>query len=335
MSVRTVVWALVGVATVVGAGWLFARYTGGAGNALALASRISPARWAVVVALTAAFYSLDWLRYYALFRLLGKPFPYRLGLELVAISYFVSSLTPSAELHLPVMVIVLVHRGYPVAEATAATVTKSIYMVMWVILFGLAGLRAADAGRVPALIDDHLALWLATPTAIVALLVLAVAAPGPIHRWCERRLARDPPRWRRKVLETLDKLPTTLSQIGRSTRGMHAVAHLACVMFVVVYIAIGHVIATGVGVAVEPRDSFAAYSVGLMVSYIAPVPGSIGVTEAASAHLLDPVIGAPAMTAAILVRTCTWYAGAIAGAALFVVELRRIGWERFKRWRDG
>jgi len=38
-----------------------------------------------------------------------------------------------------------------------------------------------------------------------------------------------------------------------------------------------------------------------------------------------------AMTAAILVRTCTWYAGAIAGAAMFVIELRRIGWARFKR----
>jgi uncharacterized membrane protein YbhN (UPF0104 family) len=100
---------------------------------------------------------------------------------------------------------------------------------------------------------------------------------------------------------------------------------------VIVYIAIGHVVATGVGVPAAPRDSFAAYSVGLMVSYIAPVPGSIGVTEAATAHLLDPAFGAPAMTAAILVRTCTWYAGAIAGAALFVVELRRIGWARFKR----
>src|SRR5262245_10905106 len=212
--VRPVLWAVAGVATLAGAGWLFARYTGGLDNALALASRISPARWALVIALTAAFYSLDWLRYYALFRLLGKPFPFRLGLELVAISYFVSSLTPSAELHLPVMVIVLVNRGYPVAEATAATVTKSIYMVTWIILFGLVGLRAADTGRVPAVIDDHLALWLATPTAIVALLVVVVAAPGPIHRFCERRLARsDLPRWRRRIVETLDKLPTALSQI--------------------------------------------------------------------------------------------------------------------------
>ena len=30
-------------------------------------------------------------------------------------------------------------------------------------------------------------------------------------------------------------------------------------------------------------------------------------------------------------RICTWYLGAVVGA-LFVVELRRIGWARFTRW---
>ena len=139
------------------------------------------------------------------------------------------------------MGIVLVHRGYPVAEATAATVTKSIYMVMWVILFGLVGLRAASDGRVPAVIDDHLALWLATPTAIVALLVTVVATPGPIiggaHAGSRDRICRA---GGARVVETLGNC-RPLSQIGRSTRGMPA-SRTSCVMFVVVYIAIRHVI---------------------------------------------------------------------------------------------
>jgi uncharacterized protein (TIRG00374 family) len=329
---RRIAWVIVGIATIIGAGWLFAHYTGGLGNALELASQISPARWLVVAALTFVFYSLDWLRYYALFRLLGRRFPFALGLELAALSYFVSSLTPSAELHAPVMVVVLVSRGYPAAEATAATVVKSIYMVTWVIVTGLVGLKLADGARIPSVIDDHLALWLATPAAIVGLLVATIVAPGPIHRWCERRLAKpDLPAWRRKLYGGLDKLPTTLARIGRSASGMHALAHGASLAFVATYVAIGHVIATGVGVAADGRESYAAYTVGLMVSYIAPVPGSIGVTEAASAHLLDPAMGAPAMTAAILVRICTWYLAAALGAIAFVVELRRIGRDRF--WR--
>ena len=70
----------------------------------------------------------------------------------------------------------------------------------------------------------------------------------------------------------------------------------------------------------------------MMVSYVAPVPGSIGVTEAATAHLLDPAMSPPAMTAAILSRISTWYAGAMVGAVLFVIELRKIGRVRFTRW---
>jgi uncharacterized protein (TIRG00374 family) len=324
-----IAWVVVGVATIIGAVWLFGHYTGGPGRALELASQITPARWLVVLAMTFVFYSLDWLRYFALFRLLGRPFPFGLGLRLVAISYFVSSLTPSAELHLPVMVILLVERGYPVAEATAATITKSIYMVLWVIVFGLVGIEIAPSANVPAVIDDYLALWLVTPIAIAALLAVVVIAPGPIHRWCARRLDGGVAGWRRTLIAGVDKLPTTFATIGRSRRGMHVVAHAACVAFVLVYVAIGHVVTTGVGLAVDARTSFASYSVGLMVSYLAPVPGSIGVTEAASAHLIDPSLGAPATTAAILTRTCTWYLAALIGAVLLALELRRIGWQRF------
>ncbi len=331
--VRTIAWIAIGVASVAGAGWLFAHYTGGFDRAAELAGEVSPARWVLVIALTLAFYSLDWLRYWTLFRLLGQPFPFSLGAKLVTISYFVSSLTPSSELHLPVMVILLVNNGYPVAEATAATITKSIYMVMWVILCGLIGLQVAGDGRVPAVIDDHLGLWLITPGVIVGMLALVIIAPGPIHRWCARQLAKpDLGHNKRKFFTGLDKVPSAVGRIGRSLRPLHGGVHLASLAFIAVAIAIGHVLADGVGVATDARSSYSAYSVGLMVSYIAPVPGSIGVTEAATAHLLDPAMGPPAMTAAILARSCTWYAGAMIGAVLFAIELRRIGRDRFTRW---
>lgn len=329
---RWLVWGLVGLASIAGAGWLFAHYTGGFERARAAAARVPAARWAVVAAVTMVFYSLDWLRYWTLFRLLGRPFPFALGLRLVAISYFVSSLTPSAELHLPVMVLLLVGRGYPLAEATAATLTKSIYMVTWVCVSGLIGLHVAEDGRVPAVIDDHLALWLIAPALFITSLVVVVAIPARIHAFYARRLARpDLPRWRARVLTVLDMVPTALATIGRSVRGLHALAHVACIAFVGAYVAIGHLIGTGVGLPVDARTSFAAHSTGLFVAYVAPVPGSVGVTEAATAHLLDPAMGPDAMTVAILVRICGWYLGAIAGAALLAGELRRLGWDRFVR----
>jgi uncharacterized protein (TIRG00374 family) len=330
--VRTIAWVIVGLASLAGAGWLFARYTGGFDRAAELAGQVPAGHWVAVIAMTFVFYSLDWLRYYGLFRLLGRRLSLGLGLRLVAISYFVSSLTPSSELHLPVMVIVLVHHGFPVAEATAATITKSFYMVTWVIATGLVGLKMAGDGRVPAVIEDHIVLWLVTPTGIVALLLLVIVAPGPIHRWCERRSASTTSeRWRR-FYEGLDKLPTAIGTIGRSFHPWHLGVHLTSLAFIATYIAIGHVLADGVGVETTGRTSYSAFSVGMLVSYVAPVPGSIGVTEAAEAHLLDPSMSAPAMTSAILGRVCTWYAGAAVGAVLFVVELRRIGRERFAKW---
>ena len=331
--VRTIAWVVIGAASLAGTLWLFARYTGGLDRAAELAGQVSLGRWVIVVLLTVAFYALDWLRYWCLFRLLGHPFPFSLGIKLVGISYFVSSLTPSSELHLPVMVIILIVHGYPVADATAATITKSIYMVMWVILTGLVGLQTAEPGHIPSVIEDHLALWLISPGVIVALLALFILVPGPIHRWCARNLAKPElgPR-KRKFFEGLDKIPTAIGRIGRSLKPMHAGVHLASLAFLAVAFAIGHILATGVGVATEVPQSYSAFSVGMMVSYIAPVPGSIGVSEAAAAHLLDPAMGPPAMTAAILARCCTWYAGAMVGAVLFTLELRRIGRERFTRW---
>lgn len=331
--VRTIAWVVIGVASLVATGWLFARYTGGFDRAAQLAGQVSPGRWVIVALLTLAFYSLDWLRYWSLFRLLGHPFPFHLGAKLVTMSYFVSSLTPSSELHLPVMVIVLVLNGYPAAEATAATITKSIFMVFWVIVAGLVGLQLADDGRIPSVIDDHLALWLCTPGLIVALLAVFIFAPGPIHRFCARQLAKPGDRPRRKAFFTgLDKIPTAVGRIGRSLRPMHGAVHLASITFIAVDVAIGHLLATGVGVDTDVQSSYSAFSTGMMVSYIAPVPGSIGVTEAATAHLLDPAMGPPAMTAAILARVCTWYAGAMVGAVLFTLELRRVGFDRFTRW---
>ena len=57
--VRTIAWVVIGIASLAGTGWLFARYTGGLDSAAELAGQVSPGRWVIVVLLTAAFYALD------------------------------------------------------------------------------------------------------------------------------------------------------------------------------------------------------------------------------------------------------------------------------------
>ena len=95
------------VATVVATAWLVARIPGGLGPVLALAGGIAPATWAAVAAAGAGFYLLDYLRFYTLVRLLGVRLGLGTGVELTCVSYFVSSLTPTADLHLPAMVFIL------------------------------------------------------------------------------------------------------------------------------------------------------------------------------------------------------------------------------------
>jgi len=325
---RVAGWAVIGAASLTAAAWLFLRFTGGPARFAAQVGALDAGRWAVLIPATLAFYSLDWLRYWALFRLLGHPLPYRLGLELVAISYFVSSLTPVAELHLPVMVVVLVGRGYPAGVATAATVAKSVYMVLWVCVLGGIGVRVSPV-VVPPAIARNLGYYL-VPLAIgIAALAVTVIAPGPIHRWCERRLAGpDFAGWRRRLVAGFDHTVAALTRIGRSRRPVHLVAHGACALFVACYVVIGHVVAGGVGLHGDWGASSAVWSASLMVAYLAPVPGSMGVTETATAYLLDPSLPPAAMSAAVLVRLLCWYLVLAPGAVLLVREARRVGWRR-------
>jgi uncharacterized membrane protein YbhN (UPF0104 family) len=74
----------------------------------------------------------------------------------------------------------------------------------------------------------------------------------------------------------------------------------------------------------------AVFSNSLMVAYLSPVPGSVGITEFATSYLLDPALTETGMVVSTLLRFLCWYAVMIPGALLLAGIFRREG---LGRWR--
>ena len=91
-----------------------------------------------------------------------------------------------------------------------------------------------------------------------------------------------------------------------------------------VYVFIGHTACAAMGIALTWTQSLVIFSNSLFVAYFAPVPGSIGVTELATAYLIDPAAPPRAVAAALLLRTCCWYSVLLPGAAILIARTWRV-----------
>lgn len=321
---RNVLWALLLLATVIAGGWLLDHYTGGFGTLWQHARTISPARWTIVGAATALFYLLDWVRYATLLSLLGHRLHPLAGLRLTCVSYFVSSLTPVAELHPPAMVFILTREGIPAADATAATVAKSLYMVLWICAVAGIALALDPATSLPPVMARWLPLSGLVLLALVAGFITLVVARARIERW-GARVAADParPGWHKKLATGLARTGAATARLGSSTRPAHLGCHAASLAFLFTYCCIGWLLCNALGVDLGLGRAVSVFSTGMMVAYLAPVPGSIGVTELATAYLLDPHLGHAAVSASVLLRFLCWYGGGLPGPAFLLLAARK------------
>jgi uncharacterized membrane protein YbhN (UPF0104 family) len=267
-----------------------------------------------------AFYLLDYLRFYTLLRILGVRIGLGVGLELTCVSYFVSSLTPGADLHLPAMVFILSRHGVPAGDAAAASLTKSVYQVLWIVAIALTSLAVSGLHLPPAV---TVSLWgAAVPlTAVVVVFALVALFPGPARRVTGPLAAR--PGLLGKIAGGVDECAAALGRLGRSTDAMHGLAHAASVAFIGAYILIGWLLAQGVGLPLSLARAVPVFSGGLMVAYLAPVPGSIGVTELCTAYLLDPALGPQALVVSGVGRVLCWYGVVLPGAVMLAIEAWR------------
>lgn len=297
------------------------------GGVLALIGTIPAPLWVGLGALTVLFYVLDWIRFRSILAVLGYKLRLRDGIRLTCVSYFVTCLTPSAELHAPAMVFVLRRQGVPTPHALAATLTKSIYMTLWICLVSWSTLSFFGASvKLPDQLRLALPLLTLPLLGIALLLALLAFFPEPVRRWTGARAGKmkDGSMWRKIVLGIGDSA-ASLSTIGKSTDPQHLACHVASIVFLLTYVSIGWLLATHFGFSLTWLQALTIFSTSLMVAYLAPVPGAIGVTELATSYMLSPALTPEGMAVALTLRILCWYLVAVPGALVLAREFQVAG----------
>lgn len=290
----------------------------------ALLAGISAWGWFTILLSGSCCYALDYLRLRSLLGVLDHPLSVKTGLQAITVSEFASIVTPTAELHIPATVYVLSRRGVPVALATAAVVSKTLYMLLWVSVCALLALMAADPLSLPAWVADH-TLHCAVPISLIVLFFLAMVFFAiPINRWIQPGLAHGRgSTWKGAVLKWLGTSTNALATIGRSTHRLHVLTHVASLANVLAYILCGYAVAHALGLELGFGQALIVFALSLMVTYLGIVPGSIGVTEVATAYLLEAQLSPRSLAIAILLRVMTRYVALLPGAFFFF----RIFWK--------
>ena len=322
----------------------------------ALLGTIPAPLWLALAGLTLLFYLLDWIRFRSVLAVLGHRLRWHQGLQLTCVSYFVTSLTPMAELHTPAMVLMLQRLNVPTPQALAASLTKSIYMTLWICAVSYTcllldhSIELAPALRLALPVLSLPLLAIAVPLALIAffpqrvvartqtwgtLLQLRIARSAPVAHPSYAVLRRACLIALRKLLLGLGHSAGSIAQIGQSGQMQHLICHLASITFLLVYVAIGWLMATYFGFSLNFWQALTIFSTSLMVAYLAPLPGAIGVTEIATAYMLDPALGPQAMAATLVLRILCWYLVGPPGALVLLHVLRTGTWRWPTLFRDG
>ena len=338
MRTRTKV-ALLGallVATVAGAGIAIGHFSGGYARFAALTGSVGFRQWLVLALVTALFYAFDYWRMYTLFALQGIRIGPVLGFRLTCVSYFVSSLTPTSELNIPALVFMLRGEGIAVSSAVPALIVKVIYITFWLCVFGFAGLFLRADVHLPPALAEHFVALVAPTVILLAVFACVVFFPQQVLRWTAARMGgQSAPGWKGRLLIGVHRSVAAVSALGRSTDRMHLLSHLSCIGFLAAYIFIGAYLCDALGVPMPAEKAICVFSVSLLVAYIAPVPGSIGVSEVLTNYLIDPSMTESGMVASSLLRLLCSYLPMIPGAIILLDAIRTAGWRQLQqKWRQ-
>ncbi|MFH0938860.1 MAG: lysylphosphatidylglycerol synthase transmembrane domain-containing protein [Planctomycetota bacterium] len=300
-----------------------------------LMEQISPWGWIAVILGALLYFLLDWLRLYTLLMLLDVRLSLFTGLRATMAGEFASMLTPTQELHIPATVYILTKSNVPVAKATAAVISKTLYMLSWVCLFGLGALYFGRHLFLPAFIADN-QIYYFLPIFGIMLFFLCLMFFGQYLHDLAIIYLNNPniSRFWKKVISWIDHSTASLATIGKSTHRMHFLAHACCAGYLLTYCFIGFALCQGVGLDISWDRALCVFSISLMVAYIIPVPGSIGVTEFATSYLLDQTFSGSSLTVAILLRVCTRYLALIPGSIFFLNIVWQEGWQFFFNRRE-
>jgi uncharacterized protein (TIRG00374 family) len=306
------------------------RFSGGYRMFWALAKHISFTYWVLLIVLTSLFYLMDYARYYTLFAVCGEKLPLSLGLQLTCVSYFVSTMTPGAELYVPAVVFLVRRRGISGAHGAAVAMIKPFYLTASVCLIAFASLRLNAQVHLPIYVANNLGVGMLPFTFLTLTFAYLIFYPDRILGWTSRRASNSTTTvWEKKVLAVLAHGAEAISAIGKSTQPMHLLAHVASVLFILAYSAVGWALSSAVGMSLSPGKALTVFSSSLMTCYLSPVPAGMGITEVTTSYLLDPTLSHSAMVISALLRFLCWYIVVLPGAVLLSLALELEGLKRF------
>jgi uncharacterized membrane protein YbhN (UPF0104 family) len=210
------------------------------------------------------------------------------------------------------MVFILRRQGVATGPALAATLAKSIYMTLWICLFSYLALFFDHFSKftipLPPALRSSLPLLSAPLLVITALLALIAFFPSQliaITRGFGQRFETS--ELLHRLLHGIESSVDAISLVGKSTSRQHLVCHLASISFLLLYVLQGYLLAQFFGFSLSIGQAITIFSTSLMIAYLAPVPGSIGITELLTAFMLDPKLAAPSLAVALLLRVFCWY----------------------------
>lgn len=281
--------------TVGGAAWAISRAPIGLHDLRVLA-RLSPLAIALLVALTAATYAADVLRYRAVGRAVAAPIPWRAALDTSVANFFFSWITPGSTFGVPATIYMLGRRGVP-WDATVVIAFGKAFTGVAVVVVAAVAMVALGLG--PTYDRDLLLVVLFGGTIYCALfgaLIAAAVRPAPAQRtvarlfaWLGRRLGHP------RVFATGARV--TSDAIDRLAHlregGARPLVHLA-VMHALYFAAtagVGVVLLTAFGGAADVRSSCAVV-VYVAFTYLAPTPGGAGFAEAMAVPFFGPLLPA-------------------------------------------
>jgi uncharacterized protein (TIRG00374 family) len=110
-----------------------------------------------------------------------------------------------------------------------------------------------------------------------------------------------------RLLQGIESSVDAISLVGKSSSRQHLVCHIASISFLFLYVLQGYLLATFFGFSLSIGQAITIFSTSLMIAYLAPIPGSIGITELLTAFMLDPQLAAPSLAVALLLRVFSCY----------------------------
>ena len=330
---KPMIWTILFLLTVVAGVLIVKHYVGGYEEFLRLLKEISLSQWLLLLLLTGLFYFLDYVRFYSLFSILGHKLSLSRGLELTAINYFVSSLTPTAEFTLPAMAYFMKRDGVPAASTIAIGISRSFYMIMWIFIFSVLSLQFRSDVHLPLWVSHSFFYWTLPADVLILLFLITIIYPQSILRWTSKLLSMEKiPGLIKKLISGFNQCAESISFMGKSRHPMHFVCHIASILYIVLYIAIGGFLCDFLRIGNSLTKNVIVFSNSLLVAYLSPVPGSIGVTEAATNYLLSPKMSERGMMASTLLRFLCWYVIMIPGAIITVKMIGEVGIQAFEKW---